>query len=730
MPTKTTVSGTVQGPGGDVATSGYVLFRLSPNASSVPFRVEGTTVIAPNEVQATIDSNGEIKAVDGVSDLEIWGNDLITPVNTTYDVVYAPEGEVTQTIHRVLISGATYNMADAVFAPDLNFSTGSELLRGSPIEGNLVPLTTDVLALGAAGRYYAAGYIRELFADNIHLANPVDSDSIALAGYTEAAMPDPAQVGQTARRTDGSRGLWVRGSVDWYPVAGRIYNVEEFGISAALTGAQNSAAWTVLQATITGPSELRFPAGTFEFSAALLNNANVMNIIGAGRDQTVLVFPAGESGLQVPSFGRIAHIALRGPGATSEEVGVAGIESNGSFITIEDVIVEGFRYHGINTGANSSHWFLTEVIIRNNYADGVLFAEGTNNCQLAEPFEIYGNGAIGVDLGGANNCIVGAGKVYSNGANYPSPDNSGCLVQAFAGVAATSNNKFVGTQSYDNQGANFLIRSVATITMENTQLIGVQARGSVTSHGIAIDPAGGTISDTLIDSAITTGNAGVGCYIDGTTSTNRRALVNGLISKDNTGVAGYGLAITGVNALDCAAFGAILNNNAAGNLLYSGAVRLILGPVKLSTATYSGYFGPDVAGGNFWAFRNLDSNVNYIILDVDGHVRIITGQLRVETSLRVGTSGDLAAITKILAVSAVLNFPNTSAQTGSDLTVAVLGAVDQDLVVLGPQASGHPVGNFSAWVSAPDVVTVRYNNYTAVAVNPSSMAFKIGVVHV
>jgi len=80
-------------------------------------------------------------------------------------------------------------------------------------------------------------------------------------------------------------------------------------------------------------------------------------------------------------------------------------------------------------------------------------------------------------------------------------------------------------------------------------------------------------------------------------------------------------------------------------------------------------------------------------------------------------------------VSAVLDFPNTLAQTSSDLTIAVPGARVNDTVWLGapaPPANSH----FTAFVSAANTVTVRFINFSAAAIDPASGTFKVGVVRI
>lgn len=88
------------------------------------------------------------------------------------------------------------------------------------------------------------------------------------------------------------------------------------------------------------------------------------------------------------------------------------------------------------------------------------------------------------------------------------------------------------------------------------------------------------------------------------------------------------------------------------------------------------------------------------------------------------------AISIGLQATATLDFPSTNAQTSSDLTITVTGAVSGDDVVLGiPSGSALTNSSFSAWVSAANTVTVRYNNYSSGTQNPASGSFGVTVIH-
>lgn len=93
------------------------------------------------------------------------------------------------------------------------------------------------------------------------------------------------------------------------------------------------------------------------------------------------------------------------------------------------------------------------------------------------------------------------------------------------------------------------------------------------------------------------------------------------------------------------------------------------------------------------------------------------------------TLGNGARVIRLLGGSATLDFPNTGAQNSADLTITVVGAVAGDPVMLGvPNGSVNANTCFTAWVSAADTVSVRFNNYSAGAVNPASGAFQVIVL--
>jgi hypothetical protein len=82
-----------------------------------------------------------------------------------------------------------------------------------------------------------------------------------------------------------------------------------------------------------------------------------------------------------------------------------------------------------------------------------------------------------------------------------------------------------------------------------------------------------------------------------------------------------------------------------------------------------------------------------------------------------------------LSGSATLDFPNTGNGSESDLTITVTGASEGDVVAIGvPNAAIQPHSCYTAWVSATNTVTIRFNNYGSGSHNPASATFKVKVL--
>jgi len=113
-----------------------------------------------------------------------------------------------------------------------------------------------------------------------------------------------------------------------------------------------------------------------------------------------------------------------------------------------------------------------------------------------------------------------------------------------------------------------------------------------------------------------------------------------------------------------------------------------------------------------------------------GNLSISSGTLNVNVSDGIKTSSGTVALDVFRTITVGTDFPNTSAQSSSDITATVTGAVAGQPVWLGvPNSAVSANTSYSAWVSASNTVTIRFNNYSSASVNPSSGSFYVVVIN-
>jgi hypothetical protein len=158
--TKTTVTGVVQDASGNLATSGTVVFTLSPQNNGVIYFVTGTGIIAPQTGTCGIDGTGNIKNLALSGTCQVWGTDLIVPANLTYQVSLFPNGvgSPTNTIPQQCITGATYDLSNPKFCPIIKPTPQFASVITSPIQNNLIPSADNVFTLGSPSLRYSNIY--------------------------------------------------------------------------------------------------------------------------------------------------------------------------------------------------------------------------------------------------------------------------------------------------------------------------------------------------------------------------------------------------------------------------------------------------------------------------------------------------------------------------------------------------------------------------------------------
>jgi len=170
--TPVTVTATITTPTGTLATSGTVQFKVQPYSASILYYILNTGVLAPAQSTCGINASGVLLNTTLSGPCLVWGNDVITPGNTTYDVTFNPNGVYDRVIHQISITGAgPYNLAAPVFAPPVQVIPQYVAIRTPPYAANLLPAADTVFNVGAPNLRYANGYFTTLTATNMSFTN-------------------------------------------------------------------------------------------------------------------------------------------------------------------------------------------------------------------------------------------------------------------------------------------------------------------------------------------------------------------------------------------------------------------------------------------------------------------------------------------------------------------------------------------------------------------------------
>ncbi|MGA9115865.1 MAG: hypothetical protein WB626_03725 [Bacteroidota bacterium] len=160
------------------------------------------------------------------------------------------------------------------------------------------------------------------------------------------------------------------------------------------------------------------------------------------------------------------------------------------------------------------------------------------------------------------------------------------------------------------------------------------------------------------------------------------------------------------------------------HLKSSGGGAPVWGATNLGSATEVSGTLPITNGGTGSSVQNfVDLST---VQNVNGN-KTLLGNTTFQGTATVGATG--SPLSGIWTAAAMLMFPWTPAQTNSDLFIGVPGALPGDIVMLGVQP-GSVVPNtcYTAWVSMPGQVTVRFNNYSVAALMPPAGIFNVAAM--
>jgi hypothetical protein len=233
-----TVTGTVKTPTNQPATSGYVQFRLTPAANSIAYHVPGAAAIAPGIAKCGINGTGQVQNFSFSGPCQVWGNDVIVPANSCYELTYAPNNNVSGVIPQVRITGATADLSSLSFCPQVQITPQSTAVQTTGLNGNLVPASPNFFTVGTQNFNWANGWFANLNVGNLTVGGT--SSGITAAPFTANAS---------------------------------LYSSLQAVVNAVATA---------------GGGTVAIPSGTYSGPFTLPDNGACVNLVGAGVDLTVL----------------------------------------------------------------------------------------------------------------------------------------------------------------------------------------------------------------------------------------------------------------------------------------------------------------------------------------------------------------------------------------------------------------------------------------------------------
>jgi hypothetical protein len=175
------------------------------------------------------------------------------------------------------------------------------------------------------------------------------------------------------------------------------------------------------------------------------------------------------------------------------------------------------------------------------------------------------------------------------------------------------------------------------------------------------------------------------------------------------------------------------------NITIANAGVSTTGVVTASTQTFGGTktFAGDINGSsalNITGFSTLTGGASIGTMATTSSLTHIIGvnSSNAIGEIALGSGLNLSSGTLNLGgfVLATLDFPNTSAQSSSDITVSYTGAAVSHPVMLAiPDGSAPANTNYTAWVSSANTVKIRFNNYSSGSINPASGQFTVFVLN-
>jgi hypothetical protein len=443
--------------------------------------------------------------------------------------------------------------------------------------------------------------------------------------------------------------------------------------------------------------------------------------VGGGEDGTAVGANNTASGAQSVVVGGRANVAS-GEGAFIGGGGWDGTFTSGNTASAEASVVVGGRSNRV-TDAYSVVGGGFNNLAGNNIGstgDGAYaFVGGGQNNSAGYGSTIGGgfsNSNDNVDAigGGIGNTIVastggycaiagGANNTISNGFSAIGGGSDNSVGSPWGTIAGGKNNTIgLFFYSYGTIGGGF-----GNTVEEDYAMVG----GGIDniSKGIASTVSGGHTNYALGDYSAVAGGRGLTLNFSADGSF-------GFLGA-NTGSNDMSISAANTAVLGNVNMWLANNTNAASELRFYEA-----------NATASGAFPP--ASINYTAFKagSQSADITYTLPTANVNAAANATDLG-SGYLEVTNTGAMSWRQAIVTTGNV-TFVNTAAQNSNDQTITVTGAVSGDVVSLGvPNGAVLTNSAYTAWVSANNTVTIRFNNYSGAAQNPSGPhTFKVQVI--
>jgi hypothetical protein len=520
---------------------------------------------------------------------------------------------------------------------------------------------------------------------------------------------------------------------------------------------------------ITGNVILLLPTsatGGFRFTTSSftgnLDNVSIVEITG-----TAPVIFAGQDDGSATLYN-----SLRMPTTTTLAFGGGGARTTG----VGNNVFIGNNAGSTNTTGSNNYFFGPSAGLSNTTGSNNVFiglnAGQLNTIGVSNTF--IGNSAGVANTTGTSNNFIGtsAGRNNLTGSNNfmfgteAGQFNTTGSTNIFFGVAAGrnnligTNNIFFGLSSGRNSkgsynisiGDNALYNTIEadSLTGNSNIAIGLNAADNITGAaagnvaiGNSIDlPINNGSNQVVIKNIIfATGASGTGTTIAGNVGIGTNAPTSRLVVKGSSNTSSTSsLNITNsfdVSLLNVRDDGLVtlgtplpLGSGGTGSLT-KNFVDLTTTQTVAGAKTFTGNLGVGIAAPT--AKLHLNTGTTSVApLKFTSGTNLTTAEAGAMefngTNLFFSPSTTRHTVNHGLTGSANLDFASTTAQNSRDMTIAITGAADGDVVSLGvPNAAVNANTSYSAWVSSSGTVTVRFNNYSSGTVDPTQGFFKVFV---